>query len=126
MLFGNMTKLSAIPAGQLNRRARVIKALAHPSRLRIVLALERGERCVCELRQLVKADVSTVSKHLALMKRAGLLDERKAGLYVYYRLRVPCILRFLDCVDAVLEHAPPATRPRQYVKKTPIKRRTTR
>ena len=83
-------------------RARVIKALAHPSRLIILEALSEGEKCVCELTELVGADISTVSKHLALMKAAGLVDDRKVGLQVFYRLRVPCILNFFGCVEAVL------------------------
>ncbi len=83
-------------------KARVLKAMAHPSRLLIIEALAEGEKCVCELQALVGSDLSTVSKHLSLMEAAGLLANRKKGLYVYYRLRVPCILRFFDCVDAVL------------------------
>ncbi len=83
-------------------KARVLKAMAHPSRLLIIEALAGGERCVCELQALVGSDLSTVSKHLSLMEAAGLLTNRKEGLYVYYRLRVPCILRFFDCIDAVL------------------------
>ncbi|MBI5546235.1 MAG: winged helix-turn-helix transcriptional regulator [Deltaproteobacteria bacterium] len=86
------------------RRARVIKAMAHPSRLQMIDALSEGERCVCELQRLVGADMSTVSKHLSLMKRAGLVADRKQGLQVFYRLKVPCILRFFDCVDAVLRN----------------------
>ena len=85
------------------KRAKVIKALAHPSRLAIIERLETGEACVCELQEIVKSDMSTVSKHLSLMKKAGLLDERKEGLWVYYRLRIPCIIRFFDCIDAVLK-----------------------
>jgi len=85
------------------KRAEVIKALAHPSRLAIVDRLENGEACVCELQEIVKSDMSTVSKHLSLMKKAGLLDERKDGLWVYYRLKVPCIIRFLGCIETVLE-----------------------
>ena len=80
----------------------MLKAMAHPSRLLIIEALAEGEKCVCELQVLVGSDLSTVSKHLSLMEKAGLLANRKEGLYVYYRLRVPCILRFIDCVDAVL------------------------
>jgi DNA-binding transcriptional ArsR family regulator len=83
-------------------KARVLKAMAHPSRLLIIEALAKGEKCVCELQALVGSDLSTVSKHLSLMEAAGLLANRKEGLYVYYRLRVPCILRFFDCVEAVL------------------------
>lgn len=87
---------------RIHRRAEVIKALAHPSRLAMVDALERGERCVCELRDIVGADMSTVSKHLALMKQAGIVSDRREGQKIFYHLRCPCIIRFLDCVDAVL------------------------
>ncbi|MHB8077651.1 MAG: ArsR/SmtB family transcription factor [Candidatus Krumholzibacteriia bacterium] len=84
-------------------RAHVIKALAHPTRLFIVDELSRGERCVCELRDLVGADLSTVSKHLTLLKGAGILTDSKRGAQVFYRLRVPCVLNFFGCVEAVLE-----------------------
>lgn len=84
-------------------KARVLKAMAHPSRLAMLEALADGEKCVCELQQLVGSDISTVSKHLSLMKAAGLVEDRKAGLWVHYRLRVPCVLRFMDCIDAVLK-----------------------
>ena len=83
------------------KRARIIKALAHPSRLLMVDALAEGERCVCELKELVGSDISTVSKHLALMREAGLVVDRKQGLQVFYRLQVPCILNFFGCIDAV-------------------------
>ena len=81
------------------RRAAVIKALAHPSRLAIAEALEAGERCVCDLTDLIGADMSTVSKHLTVMRDAGLLDAEKRGLKVFYRLRCACLMSFLDCVD---------------------------
>jgi ArsR family transcriptional regulator len=86
-------------------RARVMKALAHPSRLFIVDELSRGERCVCELTEMIGADVSTVSKHLALLREAGLVLDERRGQQVFYRLRVPCILNFFGCVEAVLEEA---------------------
>jgi DNA-binding transcriptional ArsR family regulator len=85
------------------QRARIIKALAHPSRLMMVDELSRGERCVCELTDLVGADMSTVSKHLSLLKKAGIVQDEKRGLQVFYRLRCPCILRFFDCIEAVIE-----------------------
>jgi DNA-binding transcriptional ArsR family regulator len=88
---------------QLEARATVIKALAHPTRLFIVDELSRGERCVCELTEKVGADVSTVSKHLSVLKRAGIVCDDKRGVQVFYRLRVPCILNFFGCVEAVLE-----------------------
>ncbi|HSN55529.1 MAG TPA: metalloregulator ArsR/SmtB family transcription factor [Candidatus Sulfomarinibacteraceae bacterium] len=88
---------------QMAARARVMKALAHPSRLFIVDELSRGERCVCELTEMIGADVSTVSKHLAVLKKAGVVLDERRGQQVFYRLRVPCILNFFGCVEAVLD-----------------------
>ncbi|HOE67373.1 MAG TPA: metalloregulator ArsR/SmtB family transcription factor [Candidatus Hydrogenedentes bacterium] len=86
----------------LEARAEVIKALAHPTRLYIVGELSQGERCVCELREGVGADLSTVSKHLSVLKNAGIVEDDKRGLQVFYRLRVPCILNFFGCIESVL------------------------
>ena len=86
----------------MEARARVMKALAHPSRLFILDELSRGERCVCELTEMVGADVSTVSKHLTLLKKAGVVLDQRRGQQVFYRLRVPCVLNFFGCVEAVL------------------------
>lgn len=83
-------------------RAAILKALAHPSRLLIVDELSRGERCVCDLRELVGHDMSTVSKHLALLKNAGIVEDDKRGKQVYYRLKVPCVLNFFHCLESVL------------------------
>ena len=85
------------------KKSEVFKALGHPSRLLIVEELANGERCVCELVDMVGADFSTVSKHLSLLKKAGVVEDRREGKMVIYRLRVPCILRFMDCIEAVLE-----------------------
>ena len=84
-------------------RAKVIKALAHPSRLMMVDALVDGEKCVCELRDLVGSDMSTVSKHLTLMREAGIVVDHKVGQQVFYSLRVPCIVSFFGCVEAVMK-----------------------
>jgi DNA-binding transcriptional ArsR family regulator len=86
------------------KRAEVIKAMAHPSRLLMIDALSYGEKCVCELREMIGDDISTVSKHLSLMKNAGLVDCRKDGLKVFYRLKVPCILNFFSCIEAIIEN----------------------
>lgn len=88
------------------RRARILKALAHPTRLFIVDELSRGERCVCELTELIGDDTSTVSKHLAVLKDAGILESDKRGLQVWYRLKVPCVLNFFGCLEAVIGDAP--------------------
>ncbi len=83
-------------------RAQIIKALAHPTRLFIVEELSQRQRCVCELTEMVGADVSTVSKHLSLLKAAGIVADEKRGNQVFYSLRTPCVLRFFDCVGAVM------------------------
>ena len=99
----NKSKTS-VPKPNYEWKAKVIKAMAHPSRLAMIDELAQGEKCVCELQKIVGADITTVSKHLSLMKRAGLVEDRREGLWVYYRLKVPCILRFFDCIDAVREN----------------------
>ena len=87
----------------LEARANVLKAMAHPTRLFIIEKLEEGEHCVCELTEMIGVDVSTVSKHLSVLKQAGLVVDDKRGNQVYYQLRVPCILNFFGCVESVLE-----------------------
>lgn len=84
-------------------RAEIVKALAHPTRLFIVNELSKGERCVCDLREEIGADMSTVSKHLSVLKNAGIVEDDKRGLQVFYRLRVPCIMNFFSCVENVLQ-----------------------
>ena len=84
-------------------RARIIKAMAHPSRLFIVDELSKQERCVHELTEMVGADVSTVSKHLSVLKNAGIVQDEKRGAQVYYSLRVPCVLNFFSCVESVMK-----------------------
>lgn len=81
------------------KRAAVIKALAHPSRLLVAEALMEGEMCVCDLQELVGADMSTVSKHLSIMRQAGVLISEKRGLNIYYRLACDCLGDFLQCLD---------------------------
>jgi DNA-binding transcriptional ArsR family regulator len=85
-----------------NARARMVKALAHPTRLFLVDELSKRERCVCELTAMVGADISTVSKHLSLLKTAGIVVDEKRGSQVFYSLRVGCVLKFFDCVEAVM------------------------
>lgn len=89
------------PPSRTDRRVAIIKALAHPSRLLIAESLQSGEQCVCDLRELVGGDLSTVSKHLTVMREAGLLEMEKRGLNVYYRLRCPCLSSFFECVDSL-------------------------
>jgi ArsR family transcriptional regulator len=83
-------------------RARIIKALAHPARLLMVDELRDGPRCVCELRAVVGSDLSTVSKHLLVLKNAGIVQDERRGVQVYYRLRCPCATDFFECAEKVL------------------------
>ena len=83
-------------------KAEIIQAAAHPIRLAIIEYLGRGERCVCDIVTHVEAQRSNVSRHLALMLKAGVLECRKDGLKVFYRLKTTCILDFLSCVEKVL------------------------
>lgn len=83
-------------------RARVIKAMAHPTRLFIVDELSRQTRCVCELTEMIGADMSTVSKHLTILKNAGIVQDEKRGSSVYYKLRCPCVMSFFECVESVI------------------------
>lgn len=86
-------------------RVRILKALAHPTRLFLVEELAAGERCVCELTDHIGDDISTVSKHLALLRNAGVLASERRGQQIFYRLRVPCVLEVFGCVEGVLSEA---------------------
>lgn len=83
-------------------KAQIIKAMGHPSRLMMIDALAEGEKCVSELQHIVGSDMSTISKHLSVLRNAGLVADRKEGLQVFYSLRVPCIMNFFGCVEAVM------------------------
>jgi len=82
-------------------QAGIIKAMAHPTRLLILNSLKKQEICVCELRRLVGDDMSTVSKHLLVLRNAGLAASRRDGNRLYYSLLCPCVLKFADCVAAL-------------------------
>lgn len=94
------------------RRVDVFKALAHPTRLYIVLRLSEGEARVGDLTKEVGADVSTVSKHLAVLRDVGLVADRREGQSILYSLACDCVLDFLHCVDAVTPPGDPGTRRR--------------
>ena len=87
---------------RLEVRAEVIKALAHATRLYVVEQLRDGERCVCELTDGVGADTSTVSRHIAILRRAGIVVSERRGKNVYYRLRTPCVIDFFGCIEGML------------------------
>ena len=85
------------------REALIFKALAHPSRLRMLIALRKRKLCVCELQKLVDADISTVSKHLKVLRENGLVTYEKNGNFINYILQMPCVIDFIDCVSSEKE-----------------------
>lgn len=93
--------MTATAQADYKTQARIIKALAHPSRLFIVDELSRGERCVCQLTDMIDAEMPTVSRHLSVLKNVGIVEDEKRGSQVFYRLRVPCVLNFFKCIEAV-------------------------
>jgi len=80
-------------------RSEIMKALAHPTRLFIIDFLADGEKCVCEIVDQVGVDISTISKHLLVMKNAGLVEDQKRGLNVFYKLVCPCLTNMFTCLE---------------------------
>ena len=85
------------------KQAEIAKAIAHPLRIAIVDFLKDGEQCVCDIAEYVGSERSNVSRHLSVMVRVGVLEHRKEGLKVVYRLKTPCILDFFSCTTACLK-----------------------
>lgn len=76
----------------------MFKALGHPARLKMVSELCAGEQCVCHLRDVVGLDMSTVSRHLSVLRSAGVVDFRKQGNWAYYSLKLECVKQFMHCL----------------------------
>ena len=83
-------------------KAQVAKALVHESRLMIIDALKDRDICVQDLTQLIGADQSTVSKHLSVLRNAGILEDRKDSNRVFYHLKTPCVINFFECAMEVI------------------------
>ncbi len=89
--------------GLIEAKAKILKAMGHPTRLFIIEELARGEKCVCEFVDIVGHDFSTISKHLSVLKQAGIVADEKRGQQVFYSLKVPCVLNFMGCIEAVIK-----------------------
>jgi ArsR family transcriptional regulator len=85
-------------------RANILKALAHPTRLIILDELLKEEKCVCELQKVIDKDMSTVSKHLLVMKNAGIVESKKVKNSVYYSLKIRCFSNFFSCVEEIIDY----------------------
>ena len=103
-LFGKNTKYLMNQQSlrhSAKERSAIVKAMAHPTRLLVMEVLTQGEKCVNDLTLLAGCDVTTLSKHLALMRRAGLLQCEKRGVSVFYQIACPCFLEFFRCIDLI-------------------------
>lgn len=95
---------TVIPLPKTLDPAPVFKALGHPARVAIVRELTAGEKCVCELVETLDLGWSTASRHLAVLRAAGVVADDKRGLKVFYRLTLPCVANFIACLDAPASH----------------------
>ena len=84
-------------------KTEIFKALGHPTRLWIVESLAVEERCVQEFVDKLNVDFSTVSRHLLVLKQAGIVEDDKRGQKVFYSLKMPCVLNFIKCAMTVIK-----------------------
>ncbi|HML35214.1 ArsR/SmtB family transcription factor [Sporomusa sphaeroides] len=78
------------------------KTLAHPVRIKILHSLAQGERCVCEIIEELDIEQSNLSQHLSVMKRQGILDSRKDGQKMFYRITYPSVLDVIGAAEKTL------------------------
>jgi|SRR6056297_969733 len=85
-------------------RAEIAKALSHPIRLKMVDILNNeGDKCVCELTEVLDLSQPSISKHLKILKNSGIVSSKKKGVKTYYSLSTPCVINFFKCMDEVLK-----------------------
>ncbi|MCI4626372.1 MAG: metalloregulator ArsR/SmtB family transcription factor [Candidatus Magnetoovum sp. WYHC-5] len=84
--------------------AYMLKILGHPTRITIIQILSEGQRCVCEIMALINEEQSTISKHLAVLKNAGLLESRKEGLSVFYNIKDKNISNIISIAEDILKN----------------------
>ncbi|MCD6174215.1 MAG: winged helix-turn-helix transcriptional regulator [Planctomycetes bacterium] len=88
------------------KQATIAKAIGHPVRVAALKFVKDGEQCVCDIAKAVGTERSNLSKHLSVMVNAGVLQSRKDGLKVMYRIKTPCVVKFLGCLkDCLKEQA---------------------
>jgi DNA-binding transcriptional ArsR family regulator len=88
----------------LELKAEILKALAQPTRLKILELLRHGERCICEIVPAINGEQSNISRHISLMQRNHLVTTRKDGVKVMVSVKDPEIFKILDRVSAILRH----------------------
>ncbi|WP_003540235.1 ArsR/SmtB family transcription factor [Desulfotomaculum nigrificans] len=83
-------------------KADMFKAIAHPTRIRILELLKDGEHCVCDIFEALNVEQANTSQHLAILKRQDILQSRKEGLRVIYSIKYPEIIELLEVADKIL------------------------
>jgi len=86
----------------IQRKSEIFKALGHSTRLQIVEKLADGEQCVCVLLEMFDIDMSTLSRHLSVLKNAGVVSDERRGKNIYYSLKCPCLVNMIECMEEVL------------------------
>jgi ArsR family transcriptional regulator len=97
-----MRRIGALKKLSVQRKSEIFKALGHPTRLRIVEKLADGEQCVCVLLEMFDIDMSTLSRHLSVLKNAGIVSDERRGKNIFYSLEFPCIVRLFECMEGVV------------------------
>jgi DNA-binding transcriptional ArsR family regulator len=87
----------------LERKVEILKAMAQPTRLKILECLRQGERCICEIIPAVHGEQSNISRHISLMQKSHLVSTRKEGVKVMVKVRDSKIFDILDRVSAILK-----------------------
>ena len=86
----------------LEDKVKILKGIAHPARISIVEMLADKELCACDIAEQFSLDRTTISKHLTLMRQLGILEDRRDGQNIYYKLKMTCILSILKCIDTAV------------------------
>jgi ArsR family transcriptional regulator len=84
-------------------KAEVLKALAQPTRLKILELLRNGERCICEIVPAINGEQSNISRHISTMQKSHLITTRKDGVKVMVKVRDPRVFEILDKVGLFLK-----------------------
>lgn len=84
------------------KKSEMFKALGHPTRLTLAHKLVDGDLCVTELNKFFNVEQPTLSRHLSVLKKVGILESNKKGMQVFYSLKTPCLLKnILECVESI-------------------------
>jgi ArsR family transcriptional regulator len=97
-----MKHVTTLKKLSIQRKSEIFKALGHSTRLRIVEKLVDGELCVCHILEMFDIDMSTLSRHLSVLKNAGIVTDERRGKNIYYSLKCPCLMNMIECMEEVL------------------------